>query len=103
MYNFIINLSRPNKLIVILLVDSFLALVALKISVFLRFENDTPNWVVNGIETLNFLIPLAVILGFYISSAFKIVLRIFSILDVYKILIYVAVVSLLIVFVNFLF
>ncbi len=103
MYNFIINLSRPNKLIVILLVDSFLALVALKISVFLRFENNTPNWVVNGIETLNFLIPLAVILSLYISSAFKIVLRIFSILDVYKILIYVAVVSLLIVFVNFLF
>ena len=103
MYNFIINLSRPNKLIVILLVDSFLALVALKISVFLRFENDTPNWVANGIEILNFLIPLAVILSLYISSAFKIVLRIFSILDVYKILIYVAVVSLLIVFVNFLF
>ncbi len=101
MYNFIINLSRPNKLIVILLIDSFLALVALKISVFLRFENEVPNWVVNGIETLNFLIPVAIILGLYISSTFKIVLRIFSILDVYKILIYAAIISLLIVFVNF--
>ena len=101
-YNALISLSRVNKIILLLILDTICLIIANYLAISLRLETIWSESIIYESRFFIFFSPLIIILSSRISEIHRILLRTTGINDFYKLFIYSLLTSLLFVLVNFL-
>ena len=87
-YNALISLSRVNKIILLLILDTICLIIANYLAISLRLETIWSERIIYESRFFIFFSPLIIILSSRISEIHRILLRTTGINDFYKLVIY---------------